>query len=198
MNGGYLHLDGGFHRMALTTVSSGTLPLASDVQQLVDIFSGKHDIGAMTFAPKIDAPTLGAASATPSAGTGLPAGVYQYVFTYKTGYKRTNGAMSYTSETTPTSALSATTASTNLRVTLASLPTSWPTSAVGLSIYRTTIGGAIFKLVTVLTAPASSYIDSLVDGSLGVTAPTVNSTGVTSITSNAGSAVYAYKQFGGL
>lgn len=163
--------------MSLYNILAGTLPLASDVQQLVDVFNGKHDIGAITFAPALAIPTLGAASASASAGAGLSVGVYSYVFTYKTGYKKTNGTMNYAGETTQSTALSATTTAPNSRITLASLPTAWPASAVGLAIYRTVAGGSTYALVTVLTAPASSYVDSTVDGSLGVAVPVANTTG---------------------
>jgi hypothetical protein len=163
--------------MSLYTISPGTLPLASDVEQLVDVFNGKHDIGAITFAPVLAIPTLGAASASATAGAGLSVGVYKYVFTYKTGYKKTNGTMNYAGETTATSLLSATTTSANSQITLTSLPTAWPASAVGLAIYRTTVGGSTYKMVTVITTPATSYVDTLVDVSLGANVPTVNTTG---------------------
>ncbi len=165
--------------MSLYNVTSGSFPLASDIDQLVDIFNGKHDIGVVTFAPVLPAPTITSTTATAVAGTGMGVGVYGYKFTYKTGYRKTDGTMEYTSETMPSTAVTVTTTSTNKQVALASLPTTWPDSAVGLAIYRTAVGGSTYKLVTVLTVPTPSYTDVMADASLGITAPTSNTTGTT-------------------
>jgi hypothetical protein len=168
--------------MALYKVSSGDLPLASDVNQLVDIFSGKHDIGTVTFAPVISTPSTAGITVSVVAGTALGVGAYRYKLTYITGYKKTNGTTVITGETAGSATISITTTSGNQAIQLSGLPVgaSWPASAIGLRIYRTAVGGAdgTQKLVTTITTlSTSTYTDTVTDATLGAAIPVSNTTG---------------------
>lgn len=164
--------------MSLYTVSVGGAPMASDVNQLIDIFTGKNDIGVITFAPRINDPTALISGLTMAAGTSLGVGTYQYVYTFITGYYQSNGTQLVTGETLPSPAVSVTTTTGNTKVTLGTIPVGVGSSIIGRRIYRTTVGGTTFNLLATLDNVASSYADNTADTSLGVTTiPTSNTTG---------------------
>lgn len=164
--------------MALYKVSVGNTPLASDVNQYYDAFiGGNHDIGQITFAPSVAAPAA-ITTGTVVAGTALGIGAYQYVVTFVTGYVKTNGTLVITGETTPSPALSVTTTSGNQAVNLSGIPVGGST-VIARNIYRTAVGGSVFKLLTQIpNNTATTYSDTTADASLGTAnPPTVNTTG---------------------
>jgi hypothetical protein len=167
--------------MALYDIVSGTTAVASDVEQLVNIFNGKHDIGNISFAPQISAPSSGSFSLASQGGNSLGVGAYNYEFTYVTGQYKSDGVtLVQTGETLPSSSLSITTTSGNTTVKI-TLPTSGlPTSAIAINIYRTSVGGSDYKLVATVKAGSANYTDSTADASRGSqTPPGSNTTGTT-------------------
>jgi len=108
------------------------------------------------------APTLALA-----AGTELGIGLYQYAVTFVTA----NG------ETTPGTQAQITTTSGNQRVQLSNIPIG-PSGTTARRIYRSAVGGGQKKLVTTIADNiTTSYLDQIPDGSLGASAPTLNTSG---------------------
>lgn len=163
--------------MALYGIISGNTAAASDVEQLIQIFNGKHDIGAIIFAPQISAPSSGSFSLSTQAGNSLGVGAYNYKFTYVTGQYKSDGiTLVQTGETTPSATLSITTTSGNTTV-LVTLPTRGiPVSAIAINIYRTSVGGSDYKLVATVKAGSANYSDSVADASRGSQTPPVSNT----------------------
>lgn len=163
--------------MALYPVSVGSPPMASDVNQLIDLFAGIHDVGKITFAPVLSAPISTSFTVTAVTGSTLGVGAYQYEFTYVTGYYKTDGTLLITGETTVSSMVSITTTSGSTSVQITLPTTGLPASAVAIRIYRTAVGGATYGLVTTVKAGTSGYTDSIADASLGTVPPASNTTG---------------------
>jgi hypothetical protein len=109
----------------------------------------------------------GALSVAIGTATGLT-GSYYYQVTFVTPVGETE-AGTVSTVITPS----------NQKVSLTNIPVSTDPSVTGRNIYRTVAAGTGLKyLVTnILNNTATTYTDSIVDGSLGVTAPLVNSTG---------------------
>lgn len=170
--------------MALYDIVSGNTAAASDVEQLVNIFNGKHDIGQITFAPQISAPTSSSFSLASQSGSSLGVGAYNYEFTYVTGqYKSDGTTLVQTGETNVSSNLSITTTSGNTNV-LITLPTSgFATSCIAINIYRTSVGGSDYKLVATVKPGSANYTDSTADASRGSQTPPSSNTTGTSINS---------------
>lgn len=162
-------------------------PLASDVNQFVDLFNGKLDAGQLQLAGPISTPSITGVTATSTGGTGLGIGVYLYKFTFVTGNIQADNAVTVSGETGGSSTLSVTTTSGNQNVTLSGLPgvASWPLTAIGINIYRTTVGGAdgTQKLVGSIytnyarNSSQTSFVDNVADNVLGTVVPTSNTTG---------------------
>lgn len=165
--------------MALYDISSGTQAVASDVEQLVNIWTGKHDIGNVNFAPQLSAPSSSNFTLATQAGSSLGIGAYNYQFTYVTGQFKSDGVTTViTGETLPSAAKSVTTTSGNTNV-LITLPTSsLPISLIAFNIYRTSVGGSDYKLIATVKAGSATYQDSTSDASRGSqTLPSSNTTG---------------------
>lgn len=165
--------------MALYDIVSGTSAVASDVEQLINIFNGKHDVGTINLAPALSAPSSSSFTLTPQAGNSLGVGAYNYQFTYVTGQYKSDGfTLVKTGETLPSATQSFTTTSGNTAVKI-TLPTSGlPTSAIAINIYRTSVGGSDYKLVATVKVGSANYTDSTADASRGAqTPPTINTTG---------------------
>jgi hypothetical protein len=162
--------------MALYNVAVGGLPQASDLNQLIDVFNGVHDVGTITFAPVVSAPTTTGFSLTTQAGTTLGVGVYQYKFTYVTGYYKSDGTLVITGETdgSPFISITTTTGNTTVKVTL---PVPAVSAVCATRIYRTTVGGSSSKLLATVKDGTTVYTDSTADGSLGAGVPLSNTTG---------------------
>jgi hypothetical protein len=165
--------------MALYDIVSGNTAVASDIEQLITVFNGKHDIGNISLAPQISAPSSGSFSLTSQSGSSLGVGAYNYQFSYITGQYKSDGiTLVQTAETTVSSALSITTTSGNTTVKV-TLPTSGlPTSAIAINIYRTSVGGSDYKLVATVKIGSANYTDNVADASRGSqTPPSSNTTG---------------------
>jgi hypothetical protein len=183
--------------MALYNVAVGGLPQASDLNQLIDIFNGVHDVGTITFAPVVSAPTTTGFSLATQAGTTLGVGVYQYKFTYVTGYYKSDGTLVITGETdgSPFISITTTTGNTTVKVTL---PVPAVSAVCATRIYRTTVGGSSSKLVATVKDGTTIYTDSIADGSLGAGVPLSNTTGTKLNLSNQSLSgiSYLYGQYG--
>lgn len=165
--------------MALYDINSGNAAVASDVEQLVNIFNGKHDIGNISLAPQLSAPSSGSFTLATQSGSSLGIGTYNYQFTYVTGQYKSDGVtLVQTGETTVSAAKSITTTSGNTNI-LITLPTSsLPTSLIAINIYRTSVGGSDYKLIATVKAGSVNYTDSTSDSSRSATTPpSTNSTG---------------------
>lgn len=125
--------------MALYKVNSGDLPQASDLDQIVDTFTGNNDIGQITLAGKVSAPSSAPSGALAASSTGLSVGAYQYVCTYISGYKKSNGTLVINGETPAGPILNITTTTGNQNVNLTSIPTSTATTVIGRRIYRSKV-----------------------------------------------------------
>lgn len=168
--------------MALYDIVSGTTAIASDVEQLVNIFNGKHDIGAVSIAPQISAPSSGSFSLQSQSGSSLGVGAYNYQFTYVTGQYKSDGVtLVQTGETTVSAALSITTTSGNTTVKVTLPTTGLPTSAIAINIYRTSVGGSDYKLVATVKVGSANYTDSTADASRGTQTPPANNATGTSL-----------------
>lgn len=165
--------------MSLYDIISGTSAVASDVQQLVNIFNGKHDIGPVNLAPQLNAPPSGSFSLAAQAGSSLGVGAYNYQVTYVTGQYKSDGVtLVKTGESLPSSALSITTTSGNTSVKITLPTTSIPVSAIAFNIYRTSVGGSDYKLIATVKVGSANYIDSTSDASRGsAIPPSSNTTG---------------------
>jgi hypothetical protein len=166
--------------MALYKVSPGDLPMASDIDQLVDVFLGAHSIGGINLAQKFNPPVTSLGVTITNAGIdSLGVGSYTYALTFITGYKKSNGSILITNETPISNLTNVTTTDVQQQVTLSGLP-ALPTGVIGIRIYRTKLGApGVYYLVTTITDPTvTSYIDKTTDANLSTsTPPSTNSTG---------------------
>lgn len=167
--------------MSLYNLNVGDLPQISDVNQLTDMFNGKHDTGAVTFAPQLSTPSITGVSASAQVGTSLGIGAYNYQLTAVTGYYKTNGTLQKTGETPVSSAVALTTTSGNQAGKITLPTTGLPTSQVAWGIYRTAVGGSTYGLVATVKVGNASYTDTTTDGNRGAVPPTTNTTGITII-----------------
>lgn len=163
--------------MSLYQLNVGDLPMPSDVNQLINAFNGTHDIGQVSFAPVLSSPSSSSFSLLAQSGGSLSVGAYSYKFSYITGQYKTNNTLNQTGETLLSGSLSITTTSTNKSVNINLPTTSLPTSAVAFGIYRTTVGGSTYQLVTKVKVGNANYIDNASDNNLGGVSPTINTTG---------------------
>jgi hypothetical protein len=164
--------------MALYPFSVGDLPMPSDINQIVNMLTGAHDVGQLNLAPKIQDPTTTGFSLTAQAGSSLGVGQYGFQFGLVTGQYKTNGTLVKTGETLPTPSLTITTTSGNTTVKITLPTTGLPASVIAFNIYRTSVGGTDYKLIATVKVGNTSYIDSTADASRGTqTPPTANTTG---------------------
>lgn len=163
--------------MSLYKATVGSGPQASDVNQLIDAFLGAHDLGNVTFAPSLSAPSTTGITATAVSGSTLGIGVYNYQVTLLTGYYKSDGTLQKTGETTVSAVVTATTTSGNQSVSIAFPTSGLPTSAIAWGIYRTAVGGSTYGFVASVKIGTASYVDSMADGSRNYSPPSSNTTG---------------------
>lgn len=177
--------------MALYPLTVGSLPQISDVNQLINVLNGAHDIGTISLAPPVTNPSSPSFSLASQAGNSLGVGAYNYVFTYVTGQYKTDNTLYATGETLPTSALPITTTSGNTGVKI-TLPTSGlPASVIAINIYRTSVGGTDYKMVATVKVGNASYIDNVADANRGTQLPPTSNTTGTDFTVPKRTFVYA-------
>lgn len=162
--------------MALYNVTVGGTPQASDLNQLVDVFNGNHDVGTITLSPVVAAPATTGFALTAQSGSTLGVGTYNYQFTYVTGYYKSDGTLVVTGETTVSPALSITTASANTTVKI-TIPVPATGAVCATRIYRTAVGGSTYGLIATIKDGTTIYTDSIADGSRGAVPPASNTTG---------------------
>lgn len=165
--------------MSFYSSNVGDLPMPSDVNQFTNVFNGTHDIGLINLAPILSVPSSSSFSLTAQSGGSLGVGSYSYQITYVTGQYKTNNTLQKTGETTVSSSLSITTTTTNKSVGINLPTTGLPTSAIAFNIYRTSVGGSDYKLITTVKVGNANYTDTMADTSRGSAPPTVNTTGTT-------------------
>lgn len=122
--------------------------------------------------PPIVADRPAAPVAALASGTSLSIGAYQYRVTYVTAEGETDGGL----------IVSITTTAGNQVVSLSSIPVapSW-SGVTSRKVYRTAVGGSIFKLLTTLSDNTTTFTDTIADGSLGATIPTPGFSGLEEI-----------------
>jgi|GEM_PF-4429013 len=124
--------------------------------------SNEASFGSSNFNP-ISAPSTAATLAL-VAGSNLGVGVYQYEVTYVMA----NG------ETTGGTSASITTTAGNQAVNLTNVPVG-PIGTTARKIYRTTVGGSTYKLLTTLNDNTTTiFSDTTADAGLGATVPASN------------------------
>lgn len=164
--------------MALYPVAVNTDPVISDINQIIDLFNGNHDVGLIQLAPQVLAPTSAPTAALASATSGLGVGAYTYTIAFVTGYKKSDGTIVKTAETNYGPTVNISTTSGNQSVQLSNIPTSSSPSVVARSIYRTPVGGGPYKFVAMITDnTTTTYLDNLRDINLGNVANSSNQTG---------------------
>lgn len=164
--------------MTLHSPNVGDLPMNSDISQLVNVFNGTHDIGQVTLAPGLSAPSSSNFSLLAQSGSTLGVGSYSYQFTYITGQYQLNNTLRKTGETLVSSSLSITTTTNNTNVQITLQTTGLPTSAIAFNIYRTSVGGSDYKLVGTVKVGNATYTDSISDiNRASQVPPTTNTTG---------------------
>jgi uncharacterized phiE125 gp8 family phage protein len=109
------------------------------------------------------------ALASPAAGN-VNAGAHRYLSTFVTADGETEAGI-------PSSVVTVADAGVNGQVSLTGIPLGGA-AVTSRKIYRTTAGGtAYYLLATIANNTATTYTDNIADGSLGVGAPTTNTTG---------------------
>ncbi len=102
---------------------------------------------------------------TLAASSALGIGIYKYVYTF----------VSASGESTQSNTLTITTTTGNQSVNLTGIVTGAP-GTVARNVYRTVVGGAVFKLLTTLNDNVTTtFADTTPDGSLGASNPPVSS-----------------------
>lgn len=147
----------------LKTIVPGAPPMATDINQLIQMLNGLIDIGVLKFSSPVAAPSAPTISAV--AGAANLTGTYKYKLVYLTGwvdsyYNLYVNGFSVSNET------SITLSSQNASITIPS----FPTSVIGVAIYRTAAGGAsdTQKYVDIMVNSAlGPYVDSVSDANLG-------------------------------
>lgn len=114
-------------------------------------------------------------------GSTLGTGDYKYVVTF----------VSPDGESLPSSSATITTTSGNQAVNLTVIPTG-ATGTTARKIYRTTVGGSAFLLLTTINDNTTTvFSDTVADGSLGVAVPTHPSFGGSLVIKNLGGTILA-------
>lgn len=100
----------------------------------------------------------------------LTNGAYTYQVTYVT-------ALGETEAGTTSGTVTVVDATTNGQVALSAIPVSSSSDVTSRKIYRTISGGTAYKLLTTIADnTTTTFTDNVADGSLGATAPTINTT----------------------
>ncbi|MDK7480998.1 tail fiber domain-containing protein [Bacillus cereus] len=166
--------------MVVYKVSSGAVPLASDINQVYDTFSGLADAGKLSMAASVATPA--APTATVAAGTGLGVGDYYYSVSFITGYLKSDGTYAITGETlTKSIGAKVTTTTGNQKVNL-KLPIG-PANAphvIGRRVYRSKVGtiSPMYLAAEILNDTQVDYADTKPDTGLN-TAVKENTTDTT-------------------
>lgn len=169
-------------------IQPGMQPFASDVNQMVQGFTGLADLGSLQLASPIS--TSASPTATAAPGSGNLTGTYKYQLVYVTGWIDSYYNL-YISGFAPSTETTITLAAQNGSITIPSF--SLPIIAV--LIYRTSAGGASGSekyVGIVMQNTGTTFIDNMSDGSLGnppttginntvipSTVPATNTTGTT-------------------
>lgn len=163
---------------SLYTIAKNTGPQSSDVNQLVNVFTGTVDGGQLTLFDKIENPS--SAPSVTSAGSGALTGTYAYGVTFVTGIIKSDGTMVEVGET-GMSPPSTGVAVTSQQFSLSSIPTG-PSGTIARKVYRNQSSGSAttgpFYLVTTIQDNVTTAItDNTPDSSLGAQVSYSNTTG---------------------
>lgn len=164
--------------MSFKTIVSGELPLASDVNQYLNAFSGLADVGNLSLCPKQIVPTHTLGIGVLSGG--VLTGTFSWLIVAITGYNQSDGTHVVSGFANIDSN---STTLTSQKGSLYAIPVG-TAGCIGRAIYRTTAAdsnpahakydGIIWDNTT------TTFIDNVADASLGVGMPTVTGVAIPS------------------
>lgn len=164
--------------MPFYSVSGLTPGNPTDLNQFVDAFNGRNDIGPLTLFAKISPPTT-APTVTIGSGSGNLTGNYQYCVAFLTGYWQgpVGLGIPHIQGNTGGGPASNTVSPNGQPVQLSNIPIG-PTGTIARAIYRTKANGNTFYFLTQINDnTTTSFVDNIPDSQLGAQMPTVNTTG---------------------
>ena len=165
--------------MGFYTLSKGALPQSSDVNQIITALQAALDVGALGVFNPISAPTTAPTAAINTTAGNLDS-PYAWVVTFVTGTQETDATPHVTGETTVSAASNAISPA-NQQASLSAIPTG-PTGTIARNLYRNKAGGSTtsgpwYLVASIAGNTTTTFIDNVADASLGVAAPTSNTTG---------------------
>lgn len=163
--------------MPLYSISNGNTGWASDINQVLDVSTGKNDVGDITAFAPIAAPA--APTVAVSATAGVLTGAYKYAVALITGYWQgpTGTGILLTQGNTGGGTVSATVSPSTKQVNLTNIPIGG-IGVVARIIYRTKAGGSTFyQLAQINDNTTTSWTDNVADASLVTVMPSTNTTG---------------------
>jgi hypothetical protein len=158
--------------MSFKTISAGTYPLATDVDQFRQVLSGSADVGTLSLCPAQSTPS--APSVAPS-GVGNLNGTYYYKVVLITGFQQADGSFWVNGFVSSTDSAQLTVA--NGQCALTSIPLG-SAGTIGRALYRTIAGGStgLEKYAFVIwDNVTTSFTDNVLDGVLGTNMPNSSS-----------------------
>lgn len=155
--------------MGIKQIKSGTNPLATDADQFRQALTGAADVGALSLCAAQSTPA--APTATATAVTGNPSGVYYYKVIVITGWQQSDGSY-YVNGFAPSADSAQITVSGKV-ISLTSIPTG-STGTIARAIYRTAAGGSTGTekyCDIVWDNTTTTYTDNIADSALGTGMP---------------------------
>jgi hypothetical protein len=146
----------------------GTLPLATDVDQLRQAFSGIADVGPLTLCSVQATPIVPSVAAS---GVGNLNGTYYYKVVLVTGFQQADGSFYVNGFASSTDSALLTVA--NGEGSLTNIPIG-SAGTIGRAIYRTITAGAKGSeqyAFAIWDNTTTSFLDNVLDGNLGVGMP---------------------------
>jgi hypothetical protein len=155
---------------AFKQVVPGGVPLASDLNQIIQALSGQIDVGQLGQFQQIAAPS--APTVTASQTAGVLNGSYKYVQVLVTGWIGNDGSYWISGFAPSPASSSINLTNQQATVTLAT----GPSGTIARLLYRTVAGGSMYNFVTFIgDNTTTSYTDNIADSSLGTGMPTSTS-----------------------
>jgi hypothetical protein len=146
----------------------GTVPLATDVDQLRQAFSGIADVGPLTLCAPQSIPIVASVGAS---GVGNLNGTYYYKIVLVTGFQQSDGSFYVNGFASSVDSAKLTVA--NGQCSLTNIPIG-TAGTIGRAIYRTIAGGTVglekFAFV-IWDNTTTSFLDNVLDGNLGTGMP---------------------------
>jgi len=169
--------------MGLYKVTESTLGGPNDLNQVIDAFTGRNDVGEIIFYQALSVPV--APLVAVNAIAGVLNGNYKYAVSFVTGYANSQGTI-ITQGNTSGGVASAIVSPASQQVNISSIPIG-SEGVVARYIYRTKAGGNTFYFLQQLADNVTtSWTDNVADSSLTTVMPDTNSTGTRLIADGSG------------